>query len=139
MTIGKALLSPTRTYAPILVDIFSRFRQEIAAIIHNTGGGQTKCLHFGEKIQYLKNNLFPTPQIFSIIQKSANLSWKEMYQVFNMGNRLEILCDESIASEIIQIAKKYKVASQIIGQCETARSKNEVLIQAENGNFSYHV
>jgi len=139
MNVGKALLSPTRTYAPIVRKILDRFRTSISAIVHNTGGGQTKCLHFGEGIHYIKNDLFPTPVLFRMIQEASNASWKEMYQVFNMGHRLEILCDESLAKEIIQIAKEYKVEARIIGHCEQARMKNKLTIQSEYGEYTYMV
>ncbi|MHC1592060.1 MAG: AIR synthase related protein, partial [Candidatus Helarchaeales archaeon] len=137
MTVGKAILSPTRTYAPILLKIFSRFRNEIAAIIHNTGGGQTKCLRFGKNIHYVKDNLFPTPPLFEIIQKVSNATWREMYQVFNMGHRLELICEEAIANDIIKIAKNFKVEAKIIGHCEKTDAINKLTIISENGEFTY--
>jgi phosphoribosylformylglycinamidine cyclo-ligase len=139
LTIGKALLSPTRTYAPILLEILKKFRKEIDAIIHNTGGGQTKVLKFGKDIKYIKNNLFRIPRIFEIIQKSSETQWKEMYQVFNMGHRMEIYCNESNATEIISIAKKFNVEAKIIGFCEKSPSKgkNFIEIKSEYGSFEY--
>jgi phosphoribosylformylglycinamidine cyclo-ligase len=139
LTVGKALLSPTRTYAPILLNALKEYRTEIHGIIHNTGGGQTKNLHYGKGIKYLKNNLFTPPQIFEIIQNSSETQWKEMYSVFNMGHRMELYCNESIAGEIIAIAKKYDIEGKIIGQCEKSRfkEKNMVEIKSEYGSFTY--
>jgi phosphoribosylformylglycinamidine cyclo-ligase len=140
LTVGEALLSPTRTYAPLLLDVLKEYREEIHGMIHNTGGGQTKILNFGKSIAYLKNNLFKIPKIFEIIKKSSETSWKEMYQVFNMGHRMEICCDESIAKEIIEIAKKYNIESKIIGQCEKSsyKNKNQLEIKSEFGSFNYN-
>lgn len=140
LTVGEALLSPTRTYAPLLLDVLKKYREEIHGMIHNTGGGQTKILNFGKGITYLKNNLFKIPKIFEIIEKSSETLWKEMYQVFNMGHRMEICCDESIAKEIIDIAKKYNIESKIIGQCEKSsyKNKNQLEIKSEFGSFNYY-
>ena len=140
LTVGEALLSPTRTYAPLLLDVLKNYREEIHGIIHNTGGGQTKILNFGKGITYLKNNLFKIPEIFEIIKKSSETLWKEMYQVFNMGHRMEICCDESIAKEIIDVAKKYNIESKIIGQCEKSsyKNKNQLEIKSEFGSFNYY-
>ena len=140
LTVGEALLSPTRTYAPLLLDVLKKYREEIHGMIHNTGGGQTKILNFGKGITYLKNNLFKIPKIFEIIKKSSETLWKEMYQVFNMGHRMEICCDESIAKEIIDIAKKYDIESKIIGQCEKSsyKNKNQLEIKSEFGSFNYN-
>jgi len=140
LTVGEALLSPTRTYAPLLLDVLKKYREEIHGIIHNTGGGQTKILNFGKGMTYLKNNLFKIPKIFEIIKKSSETLWKEMYQVFNMGHRMEICCDESIAKEIIDIANKYNIESKIIGQCEKSshKNKNQLEIKSEFGSFNYY-
>lgn len=140
LTVGEALLSPTRTYAPLMLDVLKKYREEIHGMIHNTGGGQTKILNFGKGITYLKNNLFKLPKIFEIIKTSSETLWKEMYQVFNMGHRMEICCDESIAKEIINIAKKYNIESKIIGQCEKSfyKNKNQLEIKSEFGSFNYY-
>ena len=137
--IGKALLSPTRTYAPIILEVLKDYRTSIHGIIHNTGGGQTKVLNFGRSIKYIKNNLFKIPKIFEIIQKSSETSWKEMYQVFNMGHRIEFFTDEETANNIIKIAKKYNVKAKIIGFCEkaTSKSENHLQINCEFGSFNY--
>lgn len=139
LTVGKALLSPTRTYSPILLNTLKEHRNEIHGIIHNTGGGQTKNLHYGKGIKYLKNNLFNPPKIFEIIQNSSETQWREMFSVFNMGHRMELYCNESIAGEIIAIAKGYDIEAKIIGQCEKSplKEKNVVEIKSEYGNFKY--
>ncbi len=139
LTVGKSLLSPTRTYAPVLIEVLKNYRKDIHGIIHNTGGGQTKSLNFGKNIKYVKNNLFPLPKIFQIIQQSSETNWKEMYIVFNMGHRLELYCNESIAKEIINIAKKFDIEGKIIGQCEKSpiTDKNIIEIQSEFGSFNY--
>ncbi len=139
LTVGKALLSPTRTYAPVLLEVLKKFRNEINGMVHNTGGGQTKTLNYGRGIKYIKNNLFTLPKIFEIIQESSETLWKEMYSVFNMGHRMEIFCNESIATDIIKIAKKYKIESKIIGQCEKSpiHDKNLVEIKSQYGSFNY--
>ncbi|MFX0103961.1 MAG: AIR synthase related protein [Candidatus Hodarchaeota archaeon] len=139
MSIGKLLLSPTRTYSPVLIDILNEYRKEIHGIIHNTGGGQTKILKFGKGVKYIKNNLFKIPKIFKLIQRSSETSWKEMFSVFNMGHRMELLCNESIAPEIIKIAKKYEIDSKIIGYCEKSpiKGKNILDMQSKFGFFTY--
>jgi len=139
LTIGKALLSPTRTYVPVLLDVLRDYRKEIHGIIHNTGGGQTKILNFGKGIKYIKNNLFEIPKIFEIIQKSSEIQWKEMYQVFNIGHRMEIYCNEENAKDIINIAKNYGVEAKIIGHCEKSPSsnKNFLEIKSEFGSFNF--
>ena len=139
ISVGQALLSPTRTYSPPIIEILKSYRDQIHGMIHNTGGGQTKNLNYGKEIKYIKNNLFSLPIIFEIIQESSETLWKEMFQVFNMGHRLEVYCNESIANEIIQIAKKYKIDSKIIGQCEKSpiKNKNIVEIKSQFGSFTY--
>ncbi len=139
LSIGKALLSPTRTYAPVILEILKKYRNETHGLIHNTGGGQTKSMNFGKGIKYIKNNFFTLPLIFEIIQESSGTPWKEMFNVFNMGHRMEIYCNESISKEIIKIAKKYNIDSKIIGQCEKShiKSKNIVEIKSQFGSFTY--
>jgi len=140
LNIGKSLLSPTRTYAPVLIEILRHFRKDIHGIIQNTGGGQTKVLNFSEGIKYIKNNLFKIPKIFEIIQNSSETPWREMYQVFNMGNRLEIYCSESNAKKIMEICRKFSIESKIIGFCEKSPyiKKNVVEIKSEFGSFEYN-
>jgi len=139
LTVGQALLSPTRTYSPVLIEILNEYRNDVHGIIHNTGGGQTKNLNFGEGIKYIKNNLFTVPPIFELIQESAETQWKEMYSVFNMGHRMELYCNESIAKNITKIAKKYNIEAKIIGHCEKSPNKNKniVEIKSQFGSFTF--
>ncbi len=139
ISIGKALLSPTRTYTPVLIEIFKNYRKKIHGIIHNTGGGQTKCLNFGKKINYVKNNLFEIPPIFKIIQDSSKTHWKEMFQVFNMGHRMELMTDENTAEEIIKISKNFNLDAKIIGHCEKAKERNNLEIVTPYGDFHYEM
>ncbi|MCD4734980.1 MAG: phosphoribosylformylglycinamidine cyclo-ligase [Bacteroidales bacterium] len=136
MTAGRFVLSPTRTYAPVLVEIFKELKPKINGIIHCTGGGQTKVLHFIEKIRVIKNNLFDTPEIFRIIKESAGSRWDEMYPVFNMGHRMEIYTDKTSAERMIQIANNFKIEAKIIGYCEGSTNKN-LIIETEAGTFYY--
>ncbi len=129
LSVGKALLSPTRTYTPIVLEILKSYRKEINGIIHNTGGGQTKVLKFGAGIKYVKDNLFESPPIFKIIRESSNSSWKEMYQVFNMGHLMEIYCNESVCDDIINIARRYGVDAKVIGNCEKSPLKNKNILE----------
>jgi phosphoribosylformylglycinamidine cyclo-ligase len=140
LTVGRALLSPTRTYVPILIEALKNYRTKIHGIIHNTGGGQIKNLNYSKGINYIKNNLFSLPKIFEIIQNSSETPWKDMYSVFNMGHRMELYCEETVAKEIIKIAKQYKIKSKIIGQCEKSpfKDKNVVNINSEFGSFKYN-
>ncbi|MHA1647857.1 MAG: AIR synthase-related protein [Promethearchaeota archaeon] len=140
LTIGEALLSPTRTYAPLLMKLFSEPHQDIHTIYHNTGGGQSKCLKFGKGLHYIKDNLFNLPSLFKMIQKSSQTDWKEMYQVFNMGHRMEIICPASYATEkVIPMAKSLGIDAQIIGHIEKSPigSKNTLTINGELGNFKF--
>jgi phosphoribosylformylglycinamidine cyclo-ligase len=139
LTIGEALLSPTRTYAPILIEILKKYRNRINGIIHNTGGGQTKVLNFGKGIKYIKNNLFKIPKVFEIIQNSSEIQWREMFQVFNMGHRMELYCSESIAKDIMTIAQNFNIESRVIGYCEKSPNsdRNELEINSEFGSFTY--
>ena len=134
--IGKLVLSPTRTYLPILKTILDQFRKNISGIIHCSGGGQTKVLHFIDDVHIIKNNLLPIPPLFKIIQEESKTDWKEMFRVFNMGHRLEFYTDEKTAEEIIAISKQFSIDAQIIGYVETAQKKS-VTIKSEYGEFEY--
>jgi phosphoribosylformylglycinamidine cyclo-ligase len=140
ITIGEALLSPTRTYAPILVEILKKYRSQIHGIYHNTGGGQTKCLNFGKNLHYIKDNLFEIPPVFTMIQDSSSITWKEMYQVFNMGHRMELLVPETLSQNIISISEKFGVPARVIGRVEDSKEqigKNSLLIKTSHGEFQY--
>ena len=135
--IGKMLLSPTRSYAPLLKKIFDQVgRDKINGIIHCTGGGQTKVLHFTDDLHIIKNNLFETPPIFELIMSESKTDPKEMYKVFNMGHRMEVYVDEKYASNIIEIAKADGIDAKIIGEVSKS-DKKKLSIQSELGNFEY--
>ncbi len=136
ISIGKLLLSPTRTYAPLMKEILPQFKKKINGIIHCTGGGQTKVLHFTKNVHIIKNNMLPLPAIFKVIQSVSNCSWHEMYSVFNMGHRLEIYTDEKTAHKLIEIAKLFNIEADIIGYVEES-NKNELTIKTSKGNFYY--
>ena len=133
---GKLLLSPTRTYSPIISLIFKELRNMIHGMVHCTGGGQTKILHFlDEDLRVIKNNLFPIPPLFSLIQQQSGTDWKEMYQVFNMGHRMEIYLPEAYAQRIIEISQSFNVDAQVVGYVE--KSKKRANNESEFGKFIY--
>ena len=134
--IGKLLLSPTRTYAPVFQKILKKFRKKISGIIHCTGGGQTKILHFVKNCRIIKDNMLEIPEIFNIIKKQTNTSWKEMYEVFNMGHRMEIYCNSSLANEIINISRSFNIEAQIIGKVEKS-DKKELIIESKGIKIEY--
>ena len=134
--IGKLLLSPTRTYAPIILKILENHFKNISGIIHCTGGGQTKVLHFTKNKKIIKNNLFEVPEVFKIIQKDTNISTKEMFEVFNMGHRMEIYCDQSVAQEVISISKEFKIDAKIIGHVEKS-NQNTLVLESEDETVEY--
>ena len=134
--IGKLLLSPTRTYAPVFQKILKKFRKKISGIIHCTGGGQTKILHFVKNCRIIKDNMLEIPEIFNIIKKQTNTSWKEMYEVFNMGHRMEIYCNSSLANEIISISRSFNIEAQIIGKVEKS-DKKELIIESKGIKIKY--
>ena len=136
ISIGKLLLSPTRTYLPLLKNILKKHRHNIHGIIHCTGGGQTKVQKFIQNKRVVKNNLFPTPPLFDLIQKESQTSWREMYQVFNMGHRLEIYLPSEFAESLINIAEEFNISAKIIGYV-TNSEREEVCIESENGRFEY--
>ena len=134
--IGKLLLSPTRTYAPIILKILENHFKNISGIIHCTGGGQTKVLHFTKNKKIIKNNLFEVPEVFKIIQKDTNISTKEMFEVFNMGHRMEIYCNQSVAQEVISISKEFKIDAKIIGHVEKS-NQNTLVLESEDETVEY--
>ena len=134
--VGKLILSPTRTYLPMMVPILDNFRKQINGIIHCSGGAQTKVLHFTNKLHSVKDNMFALPPLFRMIQESSGTDWKEMYKVFNMGHRLEIYTNENAANEMIQIAKEFNIDAQIVGHVEDSEKK-QLTIKSEFGTFEY--
>lgn len=136
MNIGRLLLSPTRTYAPAIRKILESCRKDIHGVIHCSGGGQTKILHFIENLHIIKDNLFPLPPLFRLIHEESNTSWEEMYRVFNMGHRMELYVPESVAKSIIQIASDFNIEARMVGYCEPADSRKLTLI-TDKGTFNY--
>jgi phosphoribosylformylglycinamidine cyclo-ligase len=134
---GKLVLSPTRTYAPIIKEILSQIdRKSIHGMVHCSGGAQTKVLHFVDNVHVIKDNLFDVPPLFKLIQKESKTDWKEMYQVFNCGHRMELYVPESIANQIIQIAASFNVPAQIVGRVTDFEGK-KLTIKSAYGTFEY--
>lgn len=136
VNVGKLVLSPTRTYAPVIRKVLEKFRSEIHGMVHCSGGAQTKVLHFIEGLHVIKDNLFELPHLFKLIQEQSGTDWKEMYKVFNMGHRMEIYLPEKSAAEIIAISKGFDIEAQIIGRVEKAPSK-KVTLKSALGEFTY--
>lgn len=133
---GKLVLSPTRTYAPIIKKIIDIYRSQIHGMVHCSGGAQTKVLHFVDNVHVIKDNLFPIPPLFKMIQEQSGTDWKEMYTVFNMGHRMELYLPEAIAADIIAISRSFNVDAQIVGRVE-ASDKKRLTIKSEYGLFEY--
>lgn len=134
---GKLVLSPTRTYAPIIKKIFDQLdRNQIHGMVHCSGGAQTKVLHFVEKLHLIKDRLFDTPPLFSMIQQESGTDWREMYEVFNMGHRMELYVHAEIAADIIAISQSFGVEAKVIGRVEAAEQK-QLTIQSAHGTFIY--
>ncbi len=133
---GKLVLSPTRTYAPVIKKMLDQFRSQIHGMVHCSGGAQTKVLHFVEKLHVIKDNLFPVPPLFKTIQEQSGTAWDEMYKVFNMGHRMELYVPEEIAADLIEISKSFNIDAQIVGRCEVSEN-TELTIHSEFGTFKY--
>lgn len=133
---GKLVLSPTRTYAPVVKKMLETLRPHIHGMVHCSGGAQTKILHFIDNLKVVKNNLFPIPPLFRLIHEQSGTDWKEMYKVFNMGHRLEVYLPKEYAQEVIDISKSFGIDAQIVGYCE-ASDKKELVIESEFGWFLY--
>ena len=133
---GKLVLSPTRTYAPVIKKLLDEMRSQIHGMVHCSGGAQTKIMHFVEKMRVVKNNLFPVPPLFNIIQEQSGTDWHEMYKVFNMGHRMEIYVDSSNAQKVIEISHSFGIDAQIVGYTE-ASDRNELIIESVKGLFEY--
>ena len=136
MDAGKLVLSPTRTYAPIIKAILDQHRTKIHGMVHCSGGGQTKVLHFVDQLHIIKDNLFELPVLFKMIQEQSGTSWSEMYQVFNMGHRMEIYVPENIAEEIIAISKSFDVDAKIVGRVDPSEQK-KLTIKSTQGTFTW--
>jgi phosphoribosylformylglycinamidine cyclo-ligase len=134
--IGKLILSPTRTYAPVMNEILTRHRESIHGLVHCSGGGQTKVLNFIDNLKVIKDNLFPVPPLFQLIQQHSGTSWQEMFKVFNMGHRFEIYLPMGIAEEVIKISERFNVAAKIIGHCESSTVKS-LIIRHQGAEYSW--
>ncbi len=137
MTVGEALLSPTRTYAPIVKEIVEGYKGRISAILHNTGGGQTKCLNFGNNIRYIKDDLFPVPPVFEFLGQQTGLPKREMFRVFNMGHRMEIYCDPEVSESIIAISEKFGVSGRVVGRTEFQEKGVSLVIVTSSETIEY--
>jgi phosphoribosylformylglycinamidine cyclo-ligase len=134
--VGKLILSPTRTYSPVIKDVLKLHRQNIHGMVHCSGGAQTKILHFIDNLHVIKDNLFPVPPLFKLIRQESKTEWKEMYRVFNMGHRMEIYIPERYAADIISVSKSYAIDAQIIGRVEKSDSK-KLTVKTTDGTFEY--
>lgn len=137
LNIGQALLSPTRTYTPVIKKLLSEIPGKVHGLVNCTGGAHTKVLHYIENLRIVKDNLLPVPPIFQLIQKESNTDWKEMYKVLNCGTRLEVYVTPKYASLVIDVAKSFNIDAQVIGRVEAAE-KNEVIVKSEHGEFKYN-
>ncbi len=137
MTVGDAILSPTRTYAPVIHQLLTELGTEIRALVHCSGGAQTKCLRFGQGVHFIKNNLFPLPPIFAAIQQTSGTSWEEMYKVFNMGHRMEVYVPHERAGDVIDIARSHGIEAQRIGFTESADANTLTLTDCEGNEHRY--
>lgn len=136
LDMGRAVLSPTRTYAPIIREVLARMRGEVHGMVHCSGGAQTKVLHFVEDLRIIKDDLFPTPPLFLAVQRMSGTDWQEMYKVFNMGHRMELYVPAARAAEIIAISAAFGVEARIVGRVEAAERK-QVVIRSAHGEFTY--
>lgn len=134
---GKLVLSPTRTYAPIIKKVLEKYRKQIHGMVHCSGGAQTKILHFVDDLHIIKDNLFETPPLFQLIKEQSGTSWEEMYKVFNMGHRMELYVPQTVADEIIAISKTFNVDAKIIGKVES-KGEKKLTIKSAYGEFVYH-
>jgi len=137
VTAGKLVLSPTRTYAPVIKQVLDRHRSDIHGMVHCSGGAQTKVLHFIDNLHVIKDNLFDVPPLFRLIQEESGTDWQEMYKVFNMGHRMELYVPAAIADDIIQISEQCGIAAQVIGRVESASVK-QVTVKSALGEYIYH-
>lgn len=133
---GKLVLSPTRTYAPVIKKILEKYRPDIHGMVHCSGGAQTKVLHFVDVVHVIKDNMFPVPPLFKLIQEESKTSWEEMYKVFNMGHRMELYVPEDLANDIIEISQHFNIDAQVVGRVEKA-DKKKLTITSEFGEFIY--
>jgi len=135
--IGRLILSPTRTYFPVLKEIFAHHREAIKGLIHCTGGAQTKVMKFVNGVRVIKDQLFEIPTLFRLIEAESGTPRKEMYEVFNMGHRMELYCDPGVATELVDISLSHGINAQIIGRVEDCRDGKELIIEDTKGTYTY--
>ena len=133
---GRLVLSPTRTYAPVIKEMLDKYREQIHGMVHCSGGAQTKILHFVENLHVIKDNLFDIPPLFKLIQRESGTDWREMYQVFNCGHRMELYVPEAIAEDLIRISRKFQVDARVVGRVEENKGKR-LTVESEFGKFVY--
>ncbi|MFN8335124.1 MAG: AIR synthase-related protein [Cyclobacteriaceae bacterium] len=136
VNVGQLVLSPTRTYAPVLIEVFKNLRKQVHGLVHCSGGAQTKVLHFIDNLHVIKDNLFDTPPLFKLIHEASGTDWKEMYKVFNMGHRMEVYLSKEHAQQVIDIAAGFGIEAKIIGRVEAA-AKKQVTVKGAHGEFVY--
>jgi phosphoribosylformylglycinamidine cyclo-ligase len=136
LDMGKLVLSPTRTYAPVIAALLKEHRSNIHGLVHCSGGAQTKVLHFIDDLHVIKDNLFETPPLFKIIQQESGTDWKEMYKVFNMGHRMEVYLEEKWAGDVISTAADFGIEAQVIGRVSDYKGR-KVTVNSQHGNFTY--
>ncbi|HMV07902.1 MAG TPA: AIR synthase-related protein [Cyclobacteriaceae bacterium] len=136
VNVGQLVLSPTRTYAPVLIEVFKNLRKQVHGLVHCSGGAQTKVLHFIDNLHVIKDNLFDTPPLFKLIHEASGTDWKEMYKVFNMGHRMEVYLSKEHAHQVIDIAAAFGIEAKIIGRVEAA-AKKQVTVKGAHGEFVY--
>jgi phosphoribosylformylglycinamidine cyclo-ligase len=137
MSVGDALLSPTRTYVPVVRAVLQRHLDRIGGIVHCTGGGQTKCLRFGRGLHVLKNDLFPVPAVFRAIRDTGAVPLREMFQVFNMGHRMEIYCDRDVADDVVGVARGFAIEAKVVGEVRVSAGANRLTILADGAELAY--
>ncbi|MFO0946886.1 MAG: AIR synthase-related protein [Planctomycetota bacterium] len=136
MSVGAALHSPTRSYVPVVREALAALGRDLHGMVHNTGGGQAKCLRFGKGIAYVKDDLFPVPPLFSLIAEHGGVEWKEMYQTFNMGHRFELMVPPERAATVMEIAGQFGIEAKVVGRCHAA-AKNSVTLETPKGTFEF--
>lgn len=137
LTVGEAILSPTRTYLPVLKPMLEQFGDQIVALLHCTGGGQVKCRDFGKGVHYIKDSLFPVPPLFRAIFEQGQIEARELYQVFNMGHRMEVYCEPASAEAVIRLARTFRLDARVIGRTAASDGANRVTVETELGRFEY--
>jgi phosphoribosylformylglycinamidine cyclo-ligase len=139
LTVGQALLSPTRTYTPVLKRILEQAGAKVAAIFHNTGGGQTKCLRFGKGLTYVKDSLFAPPPMFRILRDNPALSRRELYRTLNMGHRMEVICEEEAAATVIAASRSFGIDAKVVGRTEASEGANRLVLHDGEAEYTYEL